>query len=285
MTAIIGIDFSGAKSDRNTWVAQGRLTQEGSLELDSVEMTPRRDVLRLLRSVDTPAVAAIDFPFGVPRAFAEFVFTEFVNHGAGIQSMPDVWRNLAALSLEEFIGARDRFVGRFGEVKRRGDERHFSESFSPLHKANPNMLPMTYHGIRMLHELHKSPDGRWIVPPLYSADEAGKAVTLLESMPGAFLKAIGFEYAVYKRYKKARNALTNRRSILDGIAAKSGVALPNLHTLREACLASDDCLDSVVAAVAAVCWAQNSAGFRHPIEDELAAAELEGWIYVPQSAE
>ena len=44
MTAIIGIDFSGAKHDRGTWVAQGHLTQDGALEFDGAEMTRRKDV-------------------------------------------------------------------------------------------------------------------------------------------------------------------------------------------------------------------------------------------------
>ena len=38
MTTIIGIDYSGAKSDLNTWVAQGRLTSDGALVFDSAQM-------------------------------------------------------------------------------------------------------------------------------------------------------------------------------------------------------------------------------------------------------
>ena len=280
MTNIIGIDFSGAKSDRNTWVAQGRLTHESALVFDDAAMTRRKDVLGLLASVTTPAVAAIDFPFGVPQAFVKSL------DAGHIESMPDIWHLVSAMTLEEFICERDIFVDRSGEPKRAGDESHFSESFSPLHKANPNMLPMTYYGIRMLHELYDNYEGRWNVPPLHSAKEASRhTVTLLESMPGAFLKAIGFEYTIYKRYKKARNALQNRRLILDSLATKSGVELPNLSVLREDCLANDDCLDSVVAAVTAAAWARDPKGFRHPGPDELPAARLEGWIYVPQSAE
>ena len=280
MTAIIGIDFSGAKRDRNTWVAQGNLVSDRTLVLESAQMMRRKDVCELLTAVDTPTVAAIDFPFGVPRAFAQFV-----SDAANIESMPDVWRILAGLSLEEFTGTRDGFVERFGELKRAGDESHFPESFSPLHKVNPNMLPMTYYGTKMLYELHENQGVRWIVPPLHSADEEDKVVTLLESMPGAFLKAIGFEYAVYKRYKKARNALQNRGFILDSLSCKSCIDLPNIAELRDDCLANDDCLDSVIAAVTAACWARDATRFRHPNSDELAAAKLEGWIYVPQSAE
>ena len=140
----------------------------------------------------------------------------------------------------------------------------------------------------MLHDLHWQYPTRWIVPPLHTASDVPDAtVTLLETMPGAFLNAIGFEFAVYKRYKKARNALQNRRIILDSLSIKSGIDLPNIAELREDCLANDDCLDSVIAAVTAACWAQNADEFRRPNRDELPAAKLEGWIYVPkpQSAE
>lgn len=283
MTTIIGIDFSGARSDRNTWVAQGRLTSDSALIFDEAEMTPRKKVLNLLATASTPAVAGIDFPFGVPQAFAGFLCA-----GDVIESMPEVWRVLASMSQDEFVAARDVFVERFGEAKRAGDNQHFPESFSPLHKANPNMLPMTYYGVKMLRKLHERHKGRWIVPPLNSPDEtSGKTVTLLESMPGAFLKAIGFEFSVFKRYKKARVALGNRRRILDELADRSGIALSNLSMLREDCLASDDCLDAVIAAVAAASWAKNPSRFRHPSCNELAMAKLEGWIYVskPQSAE
>ena len=283
MTVIVGVDFSGHRDDRNTWVARGRLDAGGALWLDSVQPARRADVHDLLAAVATPAVAALDFPFGVPAAFAARLSPK---HRP--RAMPDLWQTLSGIGAGDFLAARDRFVADNGELKRSGDARHFPESYSPLHRANPNMLPMTYYGISMLHELHESFPNRWVVPPLQSSsDMAGGTVTLLETMPGAFLNAIGFEFAVYKRYKKARNALQNRRIILDNLSIKSGIDLPNIAELREDCLANDDCLDSVIAAVTAACWAQNADEFRHPNRDELPAAKLEGWIYVPklQSAE
>lgn len=273
MTAIIGIDFSG--------VARGNTDANGALILRSAEMTRRKDVVELLTTVSTPAIAAIDFPFCVPQEFAEYV-----NAGSKLSAMPEIWRIAASMNLDDF---REK-CAEFGQpkLKRAGDETHFRESFSPLNSAQPDMRPMTFRGMKMLHDLHQQYPARWIVPPLQTAsDVPDAAVTLVETMPGAFLNAIGFDRVTTKRYKKARDALKNRRRILDDIAYKSGVALPNLHELREACLANDDCLDAVVAAVAAASWAQNSARFHHPNEDELAVARLEGWIYVPkpQSAE
>ena len=65
------------------------------------------------------------------------------------------------------------------------------------------------------------------------------------------------------------------------LAAASGIRLPNLGSIRMGCHASDDFLDAMVAAVGAACWAQDEDRFHHPRPDELAAARLEGWIYVP----
>ena len=282
MTAIVGIDFSGDKRDRNTWVAHGRLTSDRALEFDGADMIRRKDVVNLLMAVSTPAVAAMDFPFCVPQEFAEFLNTD-----SELKEMPDAWRILDDMSLEDFYAGRDAFVKRWGEAKRAGDAAHFSESFSPLHKVNPNMMPMTYYGIKMLYGLCERQPNRWIVPPIEASCKQAEAVTLLETMPGAFLRAIG---AIYKGYKKPKSALLRderRSAIVDAVERNSGVALPNLSELRKDCIANDDCLDAVVAAVAAASWAQNSARFRHPNDDELAVARLEGWIYVPkpQSAE
>ena len=281
MTTIIGIDYSGAKSDHNTWVAQGRLTSDGALVFDSAQMRRRNDVTELLANTSTPAVAGIDFPFGVPLEFADFL-----NTSGGVRSMPEAWRIVSDLRLGDFNAARDAFVDRFGEPKRAGDATHFSESFSPLHKVNPNMIPMTYYGMQMMHELSRSQAERWFVPPLQaSSDASATGVTLLETMPGAFLKAIGTIYKGYKKPKSLQHRDERRNRILDDLSSKSGIALPNLSELRDDCLANDDCLDAVVAAVAAACWARNPERFRHPNTDELSAARLEGWIYVPQSAE
>ena len=277
MTTIIGIDYSGAKGDRNTWVAYGRLKSNGALVFEGANMIRRKDVVNLLIAVSTPAVAAIDFPFCVPLEFAEFL-----NTSDDLEAMPDVWRIIDDMSLQDFYAARDAYVKHFGvEPKRGGDETHFKESFSPLHKVNPNMVPMTYYGMKMLHELYRKEPRRWIVPPIEASGEQTESVTLLETMPGAFLRAIGTIYKGYKKPKSAQVRDERRNAILDAVQRDSGVALPNLSELREDCVANDDCLDAVVAAVAAAAWAQDAARFRHPSTDELATAKVEGWIYAP----
>ena len=281
MTAIFGVDFSGHRDDRNTWMASGRLTGEGALLFDSVQPVRRDDLYDFLTSIPTPAVAALDFPFGVPRAFAKFL-----SGGVPPRAMADVWPTVARLTSAEFVAKRDEFVGQRPDLprsqrepKRAGDLAHHRESYSPLHTVNPNMLPMTYEGIAMLQRWHREHPNRWHVPPMPATGSAAERVTLLELMPGALLKSIRLPY---KGYKKGRVALEKRDAILGGLVEASGVGLPNLDRVRMACRANDDCLDAVVAAVGAAAWAKDASRFHHPSDDELADAELEGWIYVPR---
>ena len=274
MTTIIGVDFSGARAEKNTWFARGRLDTDGSLMLESAKSIRREDLYNLLSDIPTPAVAALDFPFGVPAQFAAFLSPR-----RPPTDMPCLWEVITSVSADEFIRERNRFVIQHGEPKRAGDQRYHPESYSPLHAVNPNMLPMTYRGIRLLHRWHEEQPHRWRVPPLPLATSDNAAVTLLELMPGALLKSLGLPY---KGYKRGRDSDARRTQILDGLPHKSGIQILNLETARKDCLASDDCLDSVVAAVGAAMWAQNPVRFRHPSDDELNDAQLEGWIYVPE---
>ena len=125
-------------------------------------------------------------------------------------------------------------------------------------------------------KLAATPDA---VPPLEPSD--AQRPVLLEVMPGAALRAFGLPF---KGYKGGRNALELRRQILDGLPNCSPVPIVNLDEFREYCFANDDCLDAVVAAVAASLWATDTKMFRVPDEaagDELNVALLEGWLYAP----
>ena len=276
MTTIIGVDFSGARSDSNTWIARGQLDGGGALCLGNVQRIRRDELGDLLLQIPTPAIAALDFPFGVPRRFAEHLGVV-----SPYPTMPDIWDVVTGMRIDDFIGQRNQFVAEHGEPKRVGDLKYHRESYSPLHSVNPNMLPMTYHGIGLLHRWHLEQPRRWHVSPLEAGGIPVATVTLLELMPGAFLRSIGLPY---KGYKKGQRALQLRDEILDSLDDKSGVSIHNLSDVRDDCRSNDDCLDAVVAAVGAAAWAQDSTRLRHPTEDELPDARLEGWIYVPAAA-
>ncbi len=279
-TTILGVDYSGAKADKNTWVTQG-VFSGGALTLRSCEPTPRAELADLLASLPPDAVAALDFPFSVPKEFAGRWLP-------GARTMPELWQAAAAMEFQDFMLLRDEFVAQHGEPFRRGD-RYFPECYSCLHKANPNMVPMTFRGMQMLDALWRA---GCRVPPLPGQELAGPV--LLESMPGAALRAFGLPF---KGYKKGQRAVALRRQILDGLAARSGVTIANLAQFGDDCIGNDDCLDSVGAAVAACLWSKDQTLFRlprdgpgddtprggtpHSDENELAAACLEGWLYAP----
>ena len=280
---ILGVDFSGAKADKNTWVTQGVLS-DGILTLESCQPLPRARLADLLASLPGTAVAALDFPFSVPESFAG----RWLPGAPGGSEMPELWEAAAAMDLEEFMSLRDGFVAGHGEPLRRGDL-YFPECYSCLHKTNPNMVPMTFRGMQML-------DGLWRagcrVPPL--PDRGRTGALLLESMPGAALRAFGLPF---KGYKTGRLAVELRRKILDGLGICSGISVANLVRFNDQCIGSDDCLDSVVAAVTACLWVRDQGLFRlpqdgpggatrrggtpGPDDNELAIARLEGWLYAP----
>ena len=273
MVEILGVDFSGAAPDNNTWVAAGTLTHAG-FELRECFPASRDQVVEMLLDLPAGSVAALDFPFSVPRPFADY-------WTPGAKDMTQLWAAAAAMESAGFMKLRDDFVSQHGEPKREIDK-SYTESYSCLHKANPNMVPMTFRGMQMLARLW--PAG-CDVPPLPSQN-AGKTV-LLEVMPGAILRSLGLPF---KGYKNGKRRLELRQAILDGLPDLSPSSLPNLQEFREACMASHDCLDSVVAALAAALWSTDPGLFRTPSadgnpEDPLSLPDsilrLEGWLYAP----
>ena len=174
---------------------------------------------------------------------------------------------------------RPRNLGEPKEPKRRGDECH-PGCFSPLHENNPDMVPMTFYGMKMLHNLCAPwDDTGFIVPPLDCQGRFGPV--LLEVMPGAVLKSLGLPD---KGYKGGTDWKELRGRILDGLEAFVRIKIRGLANQRSKCLDSptngDDCLDAIVAAVAAALWHTDRSLFRRPeTTDKL--AKLEGWLYAP----
>ena len=254
---IVGVDFSGAQGDKNTWIAEGKLDGD-SLDILSSHPVRRDDLTEYLKCLGPDTVAALDFPFGVPIAFAKRI-------APSKKLMPDLWNAVAGMRLEEFTDHRNRHVGedRRNEHLRAGDLL-IPGCYSCLHDVNPNMVPMTFCGMKMLQQLWESGCN---APPLPAADRKGPV--LLESMPGAVLWSLKLpQRNSGKAYKnKSESAPKRRKEILDGLESRSKIKLPVLQTedgeIYRKCLENHDCLDSVVAAVAAAMWANKSA-FRRP---------------------
>lgn len=265
---IMGVDFSGARSDQNTWLAQGWLDDQGLLLQECLPVT-RAQLTQLLADAPAPTIAALDFPFSVPQEFARFWQPDAT-------TMSDLWATASQMDFGQFLDLRHQFVAQHGEPKRRADT-HFPECYSCLHLANPNMVPMTFRGMQMLHRLRQV---GCAMPPL--AAPVGTSPVLLEAMPGAALKAFGLPY---KGYKKGTRSLELRQTILDRLAESSSIEVHVLSQYQELCLSNHDCLDSVVAAVVAALWARDPDLFWRPPEEGSPDFDpvvlLEGWLYAP----
>ena len=306
---VVGVDFSGAKADKKTWITKAELSvgEQGHSTLNIKDCDPikRADLTDFLKDLPKGAVAALDFPFSVPIAFANYL-------GQPSAEMPQLWDCVANMDLDEFVGKRDAFVGndKTKEYLRIGDL-HFSGPFSCLHDTNPNMVPMTFYGMRMLHHLWVS--NRFEVPPLEGAGYSSPV--LLEVMPGAALTAYNLlpKFKGYKSVKYKAAAKERRTKIFqelpDVLESHFGIKVGYSSHTQEKCEANDDCLDSVVASTVAALWAidQNVTNFHRPTDNivtdlkrknsekqaspqvtqenltELQSAKREGWIYGPLS--
>lgn len=281
MATIIGVDYSGSQSN-DPWVTEAEIHGNG-LRLVSCYPLPREALTELLlaKCGESNVVIGMDFPFGLPRSFAEVEF------GFKGTLMTEMWEVIHNKDLPEYIKKiRPRLLKKgdlrkFNKCLRQGDKNHFSSvAYSPLNPAAPEMFPMTFYGMSMLHTLWTQSDCR--VPPLDYAGREG--AVLLETMPGVLLRYLCLPAANYKKKNKANGGDPEkvRKEILNGLGTDSPVLLQIPDGIREKCIKNDDCLDSLVAAIAAAAWVQRPNSFRKPEADELADAQLEGWIYAPK---
>lgn len=274
-TTIIGVDFSGADEKRNvnTWITRGSLTSSGKLTLNAVHPIRREDLHDLLLDVPTPAVVALDFPFSLPSAFLDQLRIR-------TNTMNGVRHRIAKMPRDQY----ERECKCLGTHPKRTGDKCYGVSMSAL---NTRLVPMTYHGIKMLHRLITAQAARWWIPPRDIGPAPVDKTVLLEVMPGALLWAIGLDYATVKGYKGATGALETRERVINRLSeyAEAALGIQPLSDLRLGFRANDDFLDAVVAFVAAALWAKDDNLFHRPEDHEdpavLETARLEGWIYAP----
>ena len=260
-----GVDYSGEMRDPRdgTWLAVLEL-REDRLEVVRLEPTGRSGLEGILRNADSalPGVEAIglDFPFGLPLPFAE----SLLGGPFGEQGWWMLARRLERMSRPEFLMALHGFRDAHGEIKRVTDEA--AGAFSPLHRINPDLGPMTYHGIRMIAEERS----RFAIRPFESA----QGRLLLEVYPGGFLRKSG----VINGSPKGGRASTALAALprLDRLPVDIGE--PHL----DRCQRVRDALDAVLAArcaAAAVLGGEADDAAADLAPDDAPRVRKEGWIY------
>ncbi len=300
-TEIIGVDFSGNEKRNATWVARcclkgSVLKIESCSHLGNAREKAHKDLERILKELPSGSVAAMDFPFSVPEEFIEY-WGECDEELASPKDMTELWKAASRVKksntklgewCKKFVDARkDKKL--YPEPKRRGDL-YQPGSFSPLHRNQPDMVPMTFRGMQMLDRLCNSEDSSFCVPPLSEKDHCGSV--LLEVMPGSVLISMGLPYQNYKdnprSMKEEAYYRKFRSDIWDNLAARSGITISakdktELDKLGEKAKndKGGDCLDAVVAAVAAAIWSLSKETFHCPPEKGSPAILKEGWLYTP----
>jgi len=260
-----GADYSGDMRDprRATWLALAELRGD-RLRVVRLEPTGRHGLQNYLRDPDRTLLnveaIGLDFPFGLPLPFAEKLL--------GGPFPEDGWwalaRKMEKMTRPDYLVAVQEFRDAEGEVKRLTDER--AAAVSPLHRVNPDLGPMTYHGIRMIAEDRS----RFALRPFESA----QGRLLLEVYPGGMVKKLGLGAG---GGQESRNS-----EIVEAL-----LKLPRLRVELDEpemrnCLASRDALDAVIAARCAAQAVLSGEADRSP--EDLAPGEgerirLEGWIY------
>ena len=301
MVKILGVDFSGARDDRKTWVAEGQLDDD-RLNLESCRSVQRPDLAVILANLDGPAVVAMDFPFSVPAEFAKCWKQEIPANGGTapvFETMPHLWATAANTEWKTFeeivlnFGKRGTNPGEWKWPVRECDG-DIHEAQSPLKpKGNPTMLPMTFRGMQLLHRLWQCPTVNHVCVPPLSFPCRDCYTTLLEVMPGAVLSRLGIRHQKYKGSSKAadrKREKDQRRKILSQLK-EARMTTPFevvlLESVSNSCLENreGDALDAVVAAVTAAMWHIDPQQFRRP-EDidgvDWETVMLEDWLYAPK---
>lgn len=294
---IIGVDFSGGDEKLGkTWVTEGYF-DAGKLTLSDCRRISREKLEDLLMGLTNRAVAAMDFPFSVPLAFAAEL-------GLAKSTMPTLWAKVSSIKeLKEFKARAQDYANCY----RVGDLQH-SGAQPPLKPQALTMINMTFYGMQMLHRLYSTKSfPRFEVPPLVKPDL--NSPVLLEVMPGLALHAFGLASNRYKTTKASEreNSSETRNKILRILGAASGIQLAEndiLDNIKQKCIqdSEGDALDSLVAAIVAAKWAQCRSDFQVPPDEVIQSlkrgkreasdlakgkrnidvAKTEGWIYVPK---
>jgi hypothetical protein len=264
-----GVDFSGDMRDPReaTWLAIVELREE-RLRVHRLDATGRHGLQNYLRDPDSTMMSVeaigLDFPFGLPIDFAQKLMGgDFPEEGWWALA-----KRMERLSRPDYLIALQEFRDETGESKRHTDDA--AEAFSPLHRVNPDLGPMTYHGIRMIAEDRS----RYAVKPFESA----KGRFLLEVYPGGFVKRLSLP-ATSTQEGQSRE---RRRQILNALGQLDYLPIELDDRLEKHCMSRRDALDAVIAARMAAVAVLTDEVERTP--EELAPEDAhrvrhEGWIY------
>lgn len=244
---ILGVDWATEAKKR---AAVELVSTPRSLTLASVR-TPFTDAEAASALTDAGlAVMAVDTPFGWPSAFTSFVSKWSATRGHPTPSSTD------------FSFRRTDLVVRAETGKQ------------PLSVSSDRIALCTRSWASVVHAKQAT-----------DRVDVGQAPTrpIIEVYPGASLVVFARRYELELEHYKKDWAI--RRTLVRRVASLFGVEGPNELIASLAGTGNDDSdpTDAFIAALTAVAYLERLAGWdvRRPRDEELIAAQTEGWIYFP----
>lgn len=281
---VAGVDYSGAKNVPNeTWLVTGEIESLG-FYVRTVKNTGSHGLAKELESLKEVQTCGLDFPFCFPIEFLKFLAKKLER-----EDFED-WQQVAEALVFMDFEKLQAWVAEYGiSPLRYTDSKSLRTAKSPLHHVNPNMVPMTFQGMRFLATLN--PDKYTILP--FQDRKGKKTCTLIEVYPREILYILGLPDQGYKSKdkKNAEKAHQLRRDILDGLinlrekGGKKFEDCPRLHvdnSLKGMLIASDHAIDALVACYAAALFHSKPELFPDPLDSDNLNVLIEGWIYGPQ---
>lgn len=259
-----GAGYNGDMRDprEGTWLALVEV--DGSrLRVLRLEATGRHGLQIRLRNADSRLLRAeaigLSFPFGTPIPFSERLGAPAEEGWWGFAKL------LERMTRPDYLTLVQEFRDAEGEPKRWTDE--VAGSHSPLHRVNPDLAPMSYHGIRMMAEERS----RYAIRPFESA----KGRLLLEVCPAAVARRLA--------YGEDPTRPSRLESLLHALERVPSWPVEFTDPqARSRCLVRRDALDAVMAARSAAVAVLSGETERVPDSlppEQRERVHREGWIY------
>lgn len=280
---IAGIDFSGSKTTQHeTWLVIGKLGSLGLEILDTKKIGAHALGAELAQHKALTHIS-MDCPFSLPADFLNFLAARKLKKE--YQNWQHIVEELIFITYEEFV----ELVKEYGkEPKRVTDSINGSTAVSPLHKKNPNMVELTYYGMRLLASLAPM---RFFVVPFQDPIPLGCSV--MEISPKDTLRYFGFPDTNYaSREKEDEEKIKQlRHKILHSLIElkeKKGITfkdIPRLtvpKALEHNFLNSEHALDALISCYTTALYANQKDLFDDPFSADQIEVLLEGWTFRPR---
>lgn len=281
---VAGADLTGNKENPNeAWLVVGRISNLG-LEILDVKKTGSHLLAKDLAAHKTLDYLGVNCPLSLPTPFLEYLAQKKLKKN--YETWQEIVEELVFTPWEEFLGLAKEFSK---EPKRVTDTAAGAAGMSPMRRANPPLLHMTHHGIRVMASLYPK---RFFVLPFQDPIPFGCAVMEVQPRDTAkFLQLQDINYGA-KDSGKDKSGLSpeeaQREKIVHNlmkIKERKALTYKDFPTLivqknfMHNFLHNDKAVDALITCYTSAVYASAPAHFDDPFSADALEVLLEGWTY------